>query len=282
MVREQRASAQKSAEEFEFEPVELAESEVAQRLVVDLDGFEGPLDLMLDLARRDKLDLRTISIVAIADQYLAFIREAQRLKLELAGDYLVMAAWLTYLKSRLLLPAKPEDGAPDAEDMAQDLAERLRRLETIRKAGEMFGLMLNASRETFPRGAVETIIIERRNAWDVRLAELVAAYAERRIQQVRAHYQIATRKTLSIPEARDILERLIGAYAEWCPIEVLIAAIRPDEAEPRSACASSFVAALELAREGRVELKQEQAFAPIYLRRGPRASSSETDSGFRE
>ncbi len=266
------------ADDFAFETAELAESEATHRLVIDLDGFEGPLDLMLDLARRDKLDLRSISILDLADQYLAFIREAQRLRLELAGDYLVMAAWLTYLKSRLLLPKKPGPDEPAAEALVQDLAERLKRLEVIRKAGEAFGLLHAAARETYPRGKTgehfETVVVAPRLAWEVSLVELVAAYAERRMASVKSHYRIATRKTLSIPEARAILERLIGRAAEWCPMDVLLTAIRPNEAEPRSARASSFVAALELARDGTIELKQETAFAPLYLRRGQGGAAS--------
>jgi segregation and condensation protein A len=256
-------------EDFEFEPVELAESEGAFRLVVDLDGFEGPLDLMLDLARRDRLDLKSIPIVALADQYLAFIRAAARLRLEIAGDYLVMAAWLTYLKSRMLIPRRREDGAPDTDELLADLAERLRRLETVRRAGEVLGARLVEARETFARGASgEVVLAEARRAWDVSLIDLLAVYAQRRLRQARSHYQITERKTLSIPEARAILERLVGAHAEWCPLDMLVAAIRPHEAAPRSARASAFVAALELAREGAIELKQEAAFAPLYLRRG--------------
>jgi segregation and condensation protein A len=258
-------------DDFEFETSDARPSEEAEgrdRLVIDLDGFEGPLDLMLDLARREKLDLRAIPILQIAEQYLAYIHEAQRLKLEIAGDYLVMAAWLTYLKSRLLLPKRPDSDAPEAEALVQDLAERLRRLEIMRRAGAAFGEMLGRSRETFPRGQGESIVVERRKAWEVSLHELLAAYAERRIATVRSRYQIHRRRTLSIPEARAMLERLIGAAAEWCPIDVLLAAIRPAEAEPRSARASSFVAALEMARDGSLELRQEAEFAPLYLRRG--------------
>lgn len=248
--------------------------EGAERLVVDLDGFEGPLDLMLDLARREKLDLKSISILAIAEQYLAFIAKAQALRLEIAGDYLVMAAWLAYLKSRLLLPKRENDPAPEAEAMIEDLAARLARLEVIRKAGQLLGERLAQTRESFPRGLGETIVIERKLAWDVSLTELVAAYAERRIAQVRSRYRISTRKTLSIPDARALLERLIGPMAEWCPLDVLLAAIRPSGEEARSTKASSFVAALELAREGQVELRQQEAFAPLYLRRSGGATGS--------
>lgn len=253
---------------FEIDP-EALPTEGEARLVVDLDGFQGPLDLMLDLARREKLDLRTIPILLIAEQYLAYIQEAQRLKLELAGDYLVMAAWLTYLKSRLLLPRKANPGEPEAEELIEDLARRLQQLEALRKAGEWLAGQLATSRETFPRGMLEPILIEQRPAWDVSLIDLAAAYAERRIASVKSRYTVATRKTLSIPAARALLIRLVGRSGEWCPIDVLLAAIRPTEAEPRSARASSFVAALELVREGALELRQESAFAPLYLRSRP-------------
>lgn len=268
------AAATDPETDFEFETHAIAESEGGERLVVDLEGFEGPLDLMLDLARREKLDLRAIPIVALADQYLAFIREAQRLRLELAGDYLVMAAWLTYLKSRLLIPARRAEDEPETEALVADLAERLRRLETVRKAGERLGAMLSEQRETFARGFTETVVASAPRAWEVSLTDLVAAYAERRLSAHKAHYQVRERRTLSIPEARAILERLIGSAAEWCPIDVLLAVIKPSEAEPRSARASGFVAALELAREGLIEFRQEAAFAPLYLRQVPPARRS--------
>jgi len=252
---------------FDIEPDALL-GEGEPRLIVDLDGYEGPLDLMLDLARREKLDLRAISILTIADQYLAFIQEAQQLRLELAGDYLVMAAWLTYLKSRLLLPKKTATGEPEADALVEDLALRLQRLEALRKAGDWLAGRLATTRETHARGTIERITIEQRPAWDVSLVDLVLIYAERRIASVKARYTVATRKTMSIPDARTLLMRLIGDAAEWCPIDILLAAIRPVDAEPRSARASSFVAALELAREGAIELRQEAAFAPLYLRRG--------------
>lgn len=265
------AAGNDAIDTFEIDP-EALPTEGEPRLLIDLDGFQGPLDLMLDLARREKLDLRAMSILAIADQYLAFIREAQTLRLELAGDYLVMAAWLTYLKSRLLLPRKAAQGEPAAEILIEELARKLQRLETLRKAGEWLAERLATTRETLPRGLSESIIIEQRAAWEVNLLELATAYAERRIAAAKSRYTIATRKTLSIPDARNLLLRLVGRAGEWCPIEVLLAAIRPAEAEPRSARASSFVAALELAREGALQLRQEAAFGPLYLRLAPRSN----------
>ena len=256
-----------SISDFEIAPADDAEGDL--RLIVDLAGYEGPLDLMLELARHKKLDLHEISILALADQYLAFIHEARLLRLELAGDYLVMAAWLTYLKSRLLVPERVEDEAPAAQILVQDLAARLQKLDAIRKMGAMLGERYTQGHQSYPRGAAEAIIVERSMAWSLSLHDLVAAYAERRQATTRAHYQLAARKTLSIPDARAILERLIGQHADWCPIEVLMAAIAPQQADKRSAQASSFAAALELAREGRIALRQEGAFAPLYLRASP-------------
>jgi segregation and condensation protein A len=259
-------------EQDAFEDARLAPGEDGPGLVIDLDGFEGPLDLLLDLARRERLDLRAISILDLAEQYLAFIGAARRLRLELAGDYLVMAAWLTYLKSRLLLPRIAHPDEPETEALVQDLAARLQRLETFRKAGEWLAGRLADARGSLPRGRGEAVVIAQHKAWAVSFTELVAAYAERRTQTVKAHYTIMPRRTLSIPEARDLLERLIGPVAEWCPLEALVAAIRPEEAERRSAKASTFVAALELVRDGSLDLKQEEAFATIYLRRSAQAA----------
>lgn len=245
------------------------------RLAVALDGYEGPLDLLLDLARREKVDLREISILKLAEQYLAFIQQAQTLRLELAGDYLVMAAWLTFLKSRLLIPRDPESDAPAAEELAADLAERLKRLEAIRKVGERFAHLLADAGETRGRGAAEAVIVETRAAWDVKVHDLIAAYIQRRETQAKSHMRINRRQTLSIPDAREALERLIGRHADWCPLYVLVAAISPPgknypAGDRRGTQASSFAAALELAREGRIDLKQDGLFADLYLKRSTR------------
>ena len=234
---------------------------------VDLDGFEGPLDLMLDLARREKLDLRQISILALADQYLAYIHAAQRLRLEVAADYLVMAAWLTYLKSRLLLPRREDDDAPDPALLAQDLTERLQRLERIRALGIGLADRWRQQAETHPRGRGEAIVVEKHAAWALDLRDLLAVYAELRGETIRTLYRIGPRRTVSIAEARALLERLVGANAEWCPLDLLAVSLGRSPAERRSALASSLVAALELAREGQVRLRQEALFAPLYLRR---------------
>lgn len=236
------------------------------RLLVSFDGFEGPLDLLLDLARREKLDLHALPILQLAEQYLAYISAAQALRLELAGDYLVMAAWLTYLKSRLLLPKREEENAPPAEELAEKLAEKLRKLEAIRKVGQALGALYEGAGISFPRGRGEPVIVAQRIAWAVSLHDLVAAYATRRMARAEPHYQIAARRTLSIPEARAILERMLGHTLDWCPLEVFIPLLTATGAGLRSGYASSLVAALELAREGQLTLRQEAAFAPLYLK----------------
>lgn len=260
-----------AADDLDFEAAGHADER--WRLSVRLEGYEGPLDLMLDMARQQKLDLRAISMLALAEQFLAFIHEAQALRLELAGDYLVMAAWLTYLKSRLILPERANEGEPKAAELAEDLAERLRRLDLVRKLSERLGALLAANADSFPRGAVEVPVIERRPAWEVELNELVAAFAERTSARLASHYRIARRTILSIPEARAALERLIGEKAGWLPLEQLVLALARQPDERRSVTASSFAAALELARDGRMSLRQEAPFAPLLVRRAGMAST---------
>ncbi len=243
-------------------------AEDAPRLVLALGGYEGPLDLMLDLARREKIDLCALSMLALAEQYLAFIAEARALRLEIAGDYLVMAAWLTWLKSRLLIPGAAEDPAGSGEELAAALAARLERLAAFRHLAEVLAARREQQGLSHPRGRGEATLVPRGAAWAVSLAELVAAYGRWRIETIKPSYQVATRRTLSIPQARAMLERLVGQDAGWCPLGLLTTFLREqgEEAEPRSCAASGLVAALELAREGRIALRQEAPFSPLYLR----------------
>jgi segregation and condensation protein A len=249
------------------------------RLSLSLDGYEGPLDLLLDLARRNKLDLRGISILALADQYLDYIREARRLKLEVAGDYLVMAAWLTLLKSKLMLPkivAAEEIG--EAADLAQALADRLSKLERIRKLGAMLASRLEETQRSATRGASEAIIIERRNRWLVHLHDLVAAYADMRQAQQKTQYRIGRRISIPIPEARAYLDEALGEATEWTSLDILLATMQVARRAPRSAKASAFAASLELVRDGRADIRQEAVFAPLYLKRARRLESAQTGS----
>ncbi|MCA3595146.1 MAG: segregation/condensation protein A [Methylobacterium sp.] len=241
-----------------------------ERLTVTLEGYEGPLDLLLDLARRNKLDLRAISILDLADQYLAYIQEARRLKLEVAGDYLVMGAWLAYLKSRLILPQRTNEADPEAVDLAGRLADRLQRLESIRRLGEMLGARLGDARESLPRGAGEAVIIERQLTWEASLQDLISAYAELRKVHAQSRYRIGTRSSVPIPEARNFVEGELARERDWATLDSLLARMPASRTAPRSARASAFAASLELIRDGRADARQEAIFAPLFLRRAER------------
>jgi segregation and condensation protein A len=236
-------------------------------LVVDVEGFEGPLDILLMLARQQRVDLAKISILALADQYLTFIEEARRLRLELAADYLVMAAWLAYLKSRLLLPESHAPEGQSAEDMANALAFRLKRLEAIRAVAErLFGLP-QLDRDIFNRGQPEPIAHIKRPEWSATLYDLLSAYASQRQKHALARVHVAKRTVWSLAEARDALERLIGQSSDWSRLDEYLIAYVVDPSLAPTVFASSFASALELVREGRAELHQREPFAPIYVRK---------------
>lgn len=232
-------------------------------LLLDLDGWEGPLDLLLALARAQKVDLRAISILALTDQYLGFVERARALRLELAADYLVMAAWLAYLKSALLLP---RDAAvePSAEELALRLQLRLERLDAMREAGaRLFGRDL-LDRDVFRRGAPEGLRLARRSIWQAELYDLIAAYGTVSMRGRPVMHVVADRQVMTLDAALERVAALVGTTVEWQAIERFL----PPGSDRlrRSALASSFLAALELARQGRVELRQQGAFAPLYLR----------------
>ncbi|MCC6736338.1 MAG: segregation/condensation protein A [Bauldia sp.] len=237
----------------------------SETLVVDVDGFEGPLDLLLDLARTQKVDLARISVLALAEQYLAFVERSRLQRLELAGDYLVMAAWLAYLKSRLLLPEPAPEEGPSGEELAAALAFRLQRLQAMRAAAAKLMERDRLGRTVFGRGAPETRI-ERRSAWQATLYDLLSAYAAQRRQKVGVAYQPKRRVVWSLVDARAILQRMIGRIADWTPLEVFLSPYLAVADTRRTALASSFGASLELAKEGRIELRQTMAFGPLYLR----------------
>ncbi len=240
-------------------------------LMVDVEGFEGPLDLLLALARQQKVDVSKISILALADQYLAFIEEARKLRLELAADYLVMAAWLAYLKSRLLLPdSGPLDG-PSAEDMATALAYRLRRLEAFRQVAEQLMVRPQLGRDVFDRGDPEPIAEIKRPQYTATLYDLLSAYASQRQKQALSHVRFAKRTVWSLAEARAALERLLGQAQDWSRIDEFLIAYMVEPALRSTVVASSFATLLEMVREGIAEMHQHQAFAPIYMRRRMRA-----------
>jgi segregation and condensation protein A len=235
-----------------------------ERLTLDIDGWEGPLDLLLTLARTQKVDLAKISILALVEQYLAFIAGAKKLRLEIAADYLVMAAWLAYLKSCLLLP-KEAEADPSPDELAFRLQLRLQRLDAMREAGARLLARDRLGRDVFVRGAPEGLRVIRKSAWQVELYELLSAYGAIRARSEPAIHLVARRPVMTLEDALLRIERLLGAKVEWSEIRSFL----PDTQDPafrKSALASSFVATLELARQGRVELDQDEPFAPLYVR----------------
>ncbi|MGM0585442.1 MAG: segregation and condensation protein A [Pseudomonadota bacterium] len=240
----------------------------AEALVVDVDGFEGPLDILLTLARTQKVDLRQISILQLSEQYLAFVEEAKRLRIELAADYLVMAAWLAYLKSRLLLPPEPSEEGPSAEDMAARLAFQLERLEAMREAGARLMGRDQLGRDFHPRGMPEDLTPARRVEHDANLIDLLRAYSRIR---TRSDYQPLhlDRPPVMTPEAAmERLRGLIGDTLEWRTLRAFLPSEWLDAPDKRrSATAATFAAMLELVRRGELELRQEETFGDIVLRR---------------
>jgi segregation and condensation protein A len=236
-------------------------------LVVDVEGFEGPLDLLLMLARQQKVDLAKISILALADQYLTFIEEARKLRLELAADYLVMAAWLAYLKSRLLLPEAATAEGTTAEEMANALALRLKRLEAIRDAAQKLFERPQLDRDVFARGKPEPIAHIKHPQWTATLYDLLTAYANQRQKLALSHVRMAKRAVWSLSEAREALERLVGVATDWTCIDEYLIAYIVEPSQRATVLASSFASALEMVREGVAEIHQQEAFAPLFMRK---------------
>jgi segregation and condensation protein A len=242
--------------------------EQGEAFLVDLESFEGPLDLLLELARHHKIDLARISILALAEQYLSFISNVRQLRLEVGADYLVMAAWLAYLKSRLLLPAAPGNDEPVAEDLAARLAFRLQRLQAMREAAAQLLGRNRLGRDVFERGTPEPLVFATQRQYSDNLFDLLKAYAERR-QRLVSHrtYHIKKLPVWSINQAREVLTRLIGAMDDWGRFDVYLHDYLVEPRQRRSVTASSFSASLELAREGILEIRQDEAFKPLYMRR---------------
>ena len=236
-----------------------------EALTLNIDGWEGPLDLLLSLARVQKVDLAQISILELVDQYVAYIGEARALKLEIAADYLVMAAWLAYLKSCLLLPKDPEQD-PSPEEIALRLQMRLQRLDAMREAGARLLGRDRVGRDAFLRGNPEGLRLVRKSAWQVRDFDLFAAYGVVRARTQPAMHVVHARSVMTLDEAIERVSKMIGMALDWTFLESFLP--KTDDAQfRRSALASSFLAALELARRGRLELSQDEPFAPIRLKR---------------
>jgi segregation and condensation protein A len=246
-------------EDFEERPIRQSDE-----LNLTLDGWEGPLDLLLSLARVQKVDLAQISILQLVEQYLAYLNEARALKLEIAADYLVMAAWLAYLKSCLLLPSDPE-ADPSPEEIALRLQMRLQRLDAMREASARLLGRDRIGRDVFVRGAPEGLRLVRKSNWQVRDFDLFAAYGAVRARSAPAMHVVHPRAVMTLEEALDRVSRMIGAALDWTMLESFL----PSTQDPqfrRSSLASSFLAALELARRGKLDIAQDEPFAPIKLR----------------
>jgi len=237
-------------------------------LVVAVDGFEGPLDLLLALARNQKVDIAKISILKLADQYLEFIEKAKKLNLELAADYLVMAAWLAYLKSRLVLPQeKGPDGEPTADEMATRLRWRLQRLDAMRAQATRLMGRERMDRDVFGRGDPEAVNVVKLRTYTDTLYDLLTAYATDRVKRLGGKtYRPQMAPVLHIEEARARLERMLGRISDWSALDTLLPQDWSGGPRRRSALASTLLAALELARDGKVELSQLAPFAPIHVR----------------
>ncbi|USI73303.1 segregation and condensation protein A [Sphingomonas morindae] len=233
-------------------------------LTIEIDGWEGPLDLLLTLARNQKVDLRELSILALVEQYLAFIANARALKLELAADYLVMAAWLAYLKSGLLLPRDPEV-EPSPEELALRLHLRLQRLNAMREAGARLMARDRLGRDVFARGAPEGVRLVRKAAWQADLYALLAAYGAVKVRTRPVLHVVQRRAVMPLDEAIRRVERLIGAAIDWTALERFLPEAG-DAGLARSARASSFLAMLELAKQGRLDLRQDGPFATLWVR----------------
>lgn len=253
----------------EGRPRREAEAET-NALVVDVDGFEGPLDLLLELARRQKVDLTKISILALAEQYLIFIEELRKLRLELAADYLVMAAWLAYLKSRLLLPEPPKGEEPSADDLATALQLRLQRLETIRKAAKMLEERPRLGRDFHTRGAPEPVRVRQKALWEATLYDLLSAYARERQKQMSSRVTMKRRTVWTLAEAREALERLLGhdVGTDWIVLDSYLTDYIASPGQRATVLASALSATLEMVREGRLKLRQDEAFGSLWVRPG--------------
>jgi segregation and condensation protein A len=259
-----------TADEDEFEQMEVGEVEASpdEALVVAVDGFEGPLDLLLGLARNQKVDLAKISVLKLAEQYLEFVERARRLNLELAADYLVMAAWLAYLKSRLLLPAPPSaEGEPTADEMATRLRWRLQRLNVMRESAARLMARDRLGREVFARGAPEPVNVVKLRTYTDTMYDLLTAYSTQRLKKVKGGvYRPRVSPVLLIEEARDRLERMLGRIGNWNSLTSLLPAGWDAGLKLRSAKASTLLACLELARDGKVEIRQLTPFEEIYVK----------------
>jgi segregation and condensation protein A len=255
-------------QEFQSDALSLTERLAAEALIVDVDGFEGPLDLLLTLSRTQKVDLRRISVLDLAEQYLSFIDNARHLRIELAADYLVMAAWLAFLKSRLLLPPEPGEEGPSGEELAAHLAFQLERLQAMRDGAAKLMARDQLGRDFFVRGIPEDVTRSRRITYTAALIDLMQAYARIRTRDDFRPYAMERDNLMTLDDALERLRGLIGYAGGWTDLmSYLPEGWQTDPARRRSATASNFAASLELAKSGAIEIRQGEAFAPILIRR---------------
>jgi segregation and condensation protein A len=248
----------------------VAERRAAEALIVDVDGFEGPLDVLLTLSRTQKVDLRTISVLKLAEQYLAFVEKARSLRIELAADYLVMAAWLAFLKSRLLLPPDPSEEGPTGEELAAHLAFQLERLQAMRTRAAQLMARDRLGKDRFARGLPEVVETARNVTYTASLLDLMQGYARIRTRDEFRPFTMDRDRIFTMEEALDRMRGMIGYGGDWMDIIGFIPeGWRNDPKKRRSATASTFAAALELVKAGRADLRQRETFSPIHLK--PRA-----------
>jgi segregation and condensation protein A len=275
------AESAENFDDFQGEPFASAIVADEEALLIQVDGFEGPLDLLLTLARNQKVDIAKISILKLADQYLGFIESAKKLNLELAADYLVMAAWLAYLKSRLILPQeKGPDNEPTADEMATRLRWRLQRLDAMRAASTRLMGRERLDRDVFGRGAPEPVNVVKLRTYKDTLYDLLTAYATERVRKMGGGvYRPVQPIVLQIEEARERLERLLGRISDWSALTALLPLEWQGGSRRRSAVASTLLACLEMARDGKVQLQQAEPFAEIYIRDGNRSPDVPSGAG---
>ncbi len=259
--------------QFEEDTLSVADRMAAEALIVDVDGFEGPLDVLLTLSRTQKVDLRKISVLALAQQYLAFVERAKVLRLELAADYLVMAAWLAFLKSRLLLPPDPEDEGPSGEELAAHLAFQLERLQAMRDAAARLMGRDRLGRDFFARGQTHEVTRTRKIRYTATLLDLMQGYARIRTRDEFRPYAMDRDAVFTMEQALERMRGLIGYAGDWTDISSYLPdGWELDPARRRSATAATFAASLELVKEGQLEIRQAETFAPIQLRKKDRHS----------
>ena len=254
-------------DQFSDNAMSAAERLENEALLIDVDGFEGPLDMLLTLARTQKVDMRKISVLNLAEQYLGFVERAKKLRIELAADYLVMAAWLAFLKSRLLLPADPDEDGPSGEELAAHLAFQLERLEGIRRVAAKLMGRDQLGRDFFARGQTEAVTPKRKVTYKASLLELMQAYARIKTRDDFEPLHFRRGPVYTMEQALERMKKLIGHAMDWETLESFLPeGWDTDPKKRRSATAATFAAALELVKEGKMEIRQLENFAPLSLR----------------